>query len=427
MNRLLSTFLSLSLFIFNAMALQAQEGPIDFCIDSSLINPDMVCLTVMDPVCGCNGVTYSNSCYAEFYYGVTAWVPGPCGNPFIQGCTVPSACNYNPEAEFNDGSCVFPGQPCDDEDPSTENDSYQADCTCVGTIIALPGCTDSSAINFNSDANTDDGSCIFFNQLFDSEGNCILDLNQNGICDFLEMAGCTYPDAVNYNALATLDDGSCVFGCPGDFNGDGLITSSDLLAFLALFGTACEVHLDELSTCTVSTPEPFNNGLTCATNAPAALTLFGGEDKQGSYVMAEGILTHQADQSSLLQATLVSATDPSKGWQLNATFSTALTWSEWSTQPFPTSYRDDCGIVGEAYLDWTYALLIEGTLVGTGSLSGITLDLAHAPANNFFGVQVGLGASNVNLNYGLGAWFTYSDAVQSNVGSGSLYLDFQCD
>jgi hypothetical protein len=53
-------------------------GDIITCIDSSLINPNIFCPTVFIPVCGCNNVTYSNSCEAENWFGVTSWTPGEC-------------------------------------------------------------------------------------------------------------------------------------------------------------------------------------------------------------------------------------------------------------------------------------------------------------------------------------------------------------
>lgn len=81
------------------------------------------------------------------------------------------------------------------------------------------GCMDPEAVNYDVCAFEDDGSCL------------------------PQIPGCIYPDAINYYEEATVDDGSCSFeiaACPGDFNDDGLISTTDLLSFLALFGAVCE-------------------------------------------------------------------------------------------------------------------------------------------------------------------------------------------
>ena len=53
-------------------------GDIITCIDSTQINPDIMCTADYNPVCGCNDITYSNACIAENWFGVTSWTPGEC-------------------------------------------------------------------------------------------------------------------------------------------------------------------------------------------------------------------------------------------------------------------------------------------------------------------------------------------------------------
>ena len=116
------------------------------------------------------------------------------------------------------------------------------------------GCTDSNACNYDSQASTDDGSCIYAEDGFDCNGDCLDGSTPDcdgvcggneiedcagvcgglayedlcGVCDPIPfndnttcVTGCTDRDACNYNSLAVADDGSCTypednFDCDGD-------------------------------------------------------------------------------------------------------------------------------------------------------------------------------------------------------------------
>ncbi len=76
------------------------------------------------------------------------------------GCTDAAACNFDPAATEDDGSCFNIGDACDDGDATTTNDVYTDCMTCAGTLPTI-GCTDMDACNFNPAATQDDDSCIF--------------------------------------------------------------------------------------------------------------------------------------------------------------------------------------------------------------------------------------------------------------------------
>ena len=147
------------------------------------------------------------------------------GNLIVPGCMNPAACNYNPLATIDDGSCLFPGSLCNDNNPNTINDSINPDCNCIGEVI-VPGCTDPLSCNYNPLANQNDGSCVYPDAPCDDNNPNTMNDTYNSTCDCIGMqivTGCMDPTACNYNPLANVDDSSCLF--PGDACDDGDATT----------------------------------------------------------------------------------------------------------------------------------------------------------------------------------------------------------
>ena len=95
---------------------------------------------------------------------------------FIYGCTNSSAYNYDLNANIDDGSCCLIAGCTDSLAFNYNVTACYDDGSCIPVVL---GCTDSLAFNYNPNANTDDGFCYTCNVSFitpvsqaPSSGNC---------------------------------------------------------------------------------------------------------------------------------------------------------------------------------------------------------------------------------------------------------------
>jgi hypothetical protein len=85
------------------------------------------------------------------------------------------------------------------------------DCDGSDQVCINGGCTDITACNYDETATENDGSCFYPEADFlDCDGNCLSDVDVDGICDEIEVVGCIDPSACNYNEFAT-DAGVCSY------------------------------------------------------------------------------------------------------------------------------------------------------------------------------------------------------------------------
>jgi hypothetical protein len=205
-----------------------------------------------------------------------------CETDIIEGCLSQTACNFDPNANLDDGSCIEPIENCfvcnEANDGLTIVD-VDGDGVCDADEVL--GCTSSTACNFEEEATEDDGSCIEpvpFCITCGPNGSIIfIDTDGDGICDADEIDGCTSITACNFDENATDDDGSCIEPVPNceecnetndglvivDTDGDGVCDAEEISGCTSQ--TACNFS-DEATDDNGSCIEPIPNCEECNEN-----------------------------------------------------------------------------------------------------------------------------------------------------------------
>jgi len=187
---------------------------VEGCTDSMAYNYDPLANTSL-PCYYTPGCT--SPAYLTYYtQGFVADIDdGSCSVLALFGCTDSTAFNYDSLANVDNGGCIPVVLGC--MQPLAFNYSPLANTpdTCIAFLY---GCTDASMFNYNPLANCDDGSCEPY--VFGCTDSIMFNYNplanaDNGSCDSV-IYGCTDPSMLNFNPQANTEDFSCIayiYGC----------------------------------------------------------------------------------------------------------------------------------------------------------------------------------------------------------------------
>ena len=196
-----------------------------------------------------------NSSYLEYYtQGFTAdYDDGTCVTLAVWGCIDSTAFNYDPLANISNGGCVPVITGCMQPLAFNYNPNANTPDTCIAIVY---GCMSSIAINYNPLANTDDGSCIgvTYGCTDSTMWNFMPSANvDDGSC-IPYIFGCMDPTMFNYDLTANTDNGSCIefiYGCMDTiaFNYDPLANTDNGTCIPIIYGCTDPSALNYCDTC----------------------------------------------------------------------------------------------------------------------------------------------------------------------------------
>ena len=136
----------------------------------------------------------------------------------MHGCIDPAACNYNPGAVIDDESCLYENECSNCSEAVDQTQCMLLDgCMWMGDhCMSGSSCTHPIAFNYNPIAD-------------------VLETGDNTTCQYSSFInfGCIYPEAINFDSSANVDDGSCEYTF-ADLNSDGIINILDIVQLVSI-------------------------------------------------------------------------------------------------------------------------------------------------------------------------------------------------
>ncbi|MEY4330218.1 MAG: hypothetical protein RL609_966 [Bacteroidota bacterium] len=184
---------------------------------------------------------------------------GPCNVVVVEGCTDGSALNYNPQATFNDNSCIYPVYGCTDINALNYNPLATATYGCIypnacGNLNMIYFESSAADLSYNDyyTITNEENVIVGYAYLGESNFACVEDgcyflqyntwalapytdtvlvtINNNQVYGYTSgqlmssintfcindstgfaVLGCTDNTAINFNSMATENDNSCVY------------------------------------------------------------------------------------------------------------------------------------------------------------------------------------------------------------------------
>ena len=358
----------------------------------------------------------------------------------IPGCTIEYACNFNPDATEDDGSCEYLSCIGCMNEFACNYDPLAIYPLNNCEFLSCAGCTSVDACNYDPEA------------LVPNEASC----------DFESCVGCTDFTACSYDPEATLSDPNLCeypepdFDCAG--NQIGCVgCEPEIVSELPTmsFGCAEDLPLEitdvpvAVNNCTgdtldvtslvVDLTEDYvvNLGTTADGIGPdGAIRIFGltalGLANSDYFIESFPLfVSRYSNGIVIINGQVQNVQNSNLKWNVQLVLEDATEAEDWLAESPDHGLIAAYGCTIDTASMTTYRLASEHSfLIGAGGYEGSYLQLSHMPVNEFKRFQFGQGGNSVNCNYGLGGWFAWNGRVLGeNVSgmSGDLIIDLDAD
>ena len=321
-------------------------------------------------------------------------------------------------------------------------------------VVVNEGCMDALACNYDEQANVDDGSCEFPGVNVDCDGNCLLEVDCAGVCggdavvDECGICGGSglpcVEDCCEVGLVWNQEYANSVVECPEDLptSCEALLNGQDVYAF----NPCSESQYDATCTEFVASLEldyyagsaytaKFDQSLELDEYGPTdgaihlyGLSALGYADSDYFVEDLDNPLSwvqYPSSGTAILKGRIYCRDNANQWFDLDAVFEDQVNALDWLAEnpvhslliaddPEEPGYQPCPVDTGAASV---FVMNPTSFLQGGGELEGSFLNIEHMPATLNKRFQLGLGMNNHNCNFGFGGWFRWSGVVLNDEGN----------
>ncbi|MEM6804369.1 MAG: hypothetical protein AAF696_23415 [Bacteroidota bacterium] len=151
----------------------------------------------------------------------------------------------------------------------------------------------------------------------------------------------------------------------------------------------------------------------------------GDMTRDYEFLSPGGMLNYYSDSTVQIFGRIFNQRDSSRQWDVEFWLTTPRTYAEWTA--LGRSIKNGGGADSTDFQDWIFYELDANRSffrgVSGSPFDGEVLNVSNRPSNYNLGFQIGLGANDKNMNFGISGWFNFTGSYD---GRGDINANIEC-